>query len=110
MIKYIGSKRVLVPHIVRAMSGFPESGRVLDLFSGTSRVARGLKETGRYVIANDHLAYAATLGRCYVQADADRWLYEATLESSVWQATVGKRVMGLAVTDEVGTFGAQLNG
>ena len=70
MIKYIGSKRVLVPHIVRAMSAFPESGRVLDLFSGTSRVARGLKETGRYVIANDHLAYAATLARCYVQADA----------------------------------------
>ena len=78
MIKYIGSKRVLVPHIVRAISAFPESGRVFDLFSGTSRVARGLKETGRYVIANDHLAYAATLGRCYVQADADRWLHEAT--------------------------------
>ena len=78
MIKYIGSKRVLVPHIVRAMSAFPESGRVLDLFSGTSRVARGLKETGRHVIANDHLAYAATLARCYVQADADRWLHEAT--------------------------------
>ena len=78
MIKYIGSKRVLVPHIVRAMSAFPESGRVLDLFSGTSRVARGLKESGRFVIANDHLAYAATLARCYVQADADRWLEEAT--------------------------------
>jgi adenine-specific DNA-methyltransferase len=78
MIKYIGSKRVLVPHIVRGVSAFPESGRVLDLFSGTSRVARGLKETGRYVIANDHLAYAATLARCYIQADADRWLDEAT--------------------------------
>ncbi len=77
MIKYIGSKRLLVPHIVQAVSAFPESGRLLDLFSGTSRVARGLKETGRYVIANDHLAYAATLARCYVQADADRWLDEA---------------------------------
>ena len=77
MIKYIGSKRLLVPHIVRGISAFPESGRVLDLFSGTSRVGRGLKESGRYVIANDHLAYAATLARCYVQADADRWLGEA---------------------------------
>ena len=74
MIKYIGSTRVLVPHIVRGVSAFPESGRVLDLFSGTSRVSRGIKETGRYVIANDHLAYAATLARCYVQADARRWL------------------------------------
>ena len=31
-----------------------------------------------------------------------RWIYEASLESSVWQATVGKRVMGLVVTDEDG--------
>ena len=77
MIKYIGSKRVLVPHIVRGVAAFPESQRVLDLFSGTSRVARGLKAAGRFVIANDHLAYAATLARCYVQADANRWLGEA---------------------------------
>ena len=78
MIKYIGSKRVLVPHIVRGVAAFPESGRVLDLFSGTSRVARGLKESGRHVIANDHLSYAATLARCYVQADATRWRDPAT--------------------------------
>ncbi len=73
MIKYIGSKRVLVPHIVRGIDSFPESGSVLDLFSGTSRVARALKATGRFVVANDHLAYAATLARCYVQADSRRW-------------------------------------
>jgi adenine-specific DNA-methyltransferase len=78
MIKYIGSKRVLVPHIVRGVSAFPKSSRVLDLFSGTSRVARGLKESGRYVIANDHLSYAATLARCYVQSDAARWIEQAT--------------------------------
>ncbi|MEM8607283.1 MAG: DNA adenine methylase [Myxococcota bacterium] len=77
MIKYIGSKRVLVPHIVRAVSAFPESRTVLDLFSGTSRVAHALKQSGRYVTANDHLAYASTLARCYVQADADRWADEA---------------------------------
>jgi adenine-specific DNA-methyltransferase len=78
MIKYIGSKRVLVPHIVRGVSAFPSSERVLDLFSGTSRVARGLKESGRHVVANDHLSYAATLARCYVQADSMRWLDQAT--------------------------------
>jgi adenine-specific DNA-methyltransferase len=77
MIKYIGSKRVLVPHIVRGVSAFPKSERVLDLFSGTSRVARGLKDNGHYVIANDHLSYAATLARCYIEADAERWLDEA---------------------------------
>ena len=87
MIKYIGSKRVLVPHIVRGVAAFPKSERVLDLFSGTSRVARGLKESGRYVIANDHLSYAATLARCYVQADADRWRGRATQLIEELQAT-----------------------
>ena len=77
MIKYIGSKRVLVPHIVRAVSAFPESATVLDLFSGTSRVGRALKRAGRHVTANDHLAYAATLARCYIEADARIWLDDA---------------------------------
>jgi uncharacterized RDD family membrane protein YckC len=30
------------------------------------------------------------------------WLYHAWMESSEWQATVGKRVLGLVVTDAAG--------
>ncbi len=30
------------------------------------------------------------------------WLYDALLTSSSWQGTVGKRVLGLKVTDEAG--------
>jgi len=45
---------------------------VTDLFSGTSRVGHALKAAGYRVFANDHNAYAATLARCYVQADAPR--------------------------------------
>jgi adenine-specific DNA-methyltransferase len=44
---------------------------VLDLFSGTARVGHALKAEGYRVLANDHNAYAATLARCYVQADAE---------------------------------------
>ncbi len=72
MIKYLGSKRVLVPRILAAIGAIPQTRRVLDLFCGTARVGHALKRAGYYVIANDHLAYAATLGRCYVQADAKR--------------------------------------
>ena len=71
MIKYLGSKRVLVPAIVELIKGLPQSTTVLDLFSGTSRVGHALKNAGCRVIANDHNAYAATLGRCYVQADQE---------------------------------------
>ncbi len=77
MIKYLGSKRLLVPAIVRAAKSFPDVARVLDLFSGTSRVGHALKQAGFEVVANDHLAYATTLARCYVQADRERWLAPA---------------------------------
>jgi adenine-specific DNA-methyltransferase len=72
MIKYIGSKRVLLPRILETIRSLPEVHRVLDLFSGTARVGHALKRAGYDVVANDHNAYAHVLARCYVQADRDR--------------------------------------
>ncbi len=69
MIKYLGSKRTLLPLICRIVEQLGEVRSVADLFSGTSRVGHALKRQGYQVFANDHNAYAATLGRCYVQAD-----------------------------------------
>jgi len=69
MIKYIGSKRLLVPRLVGVlMEGAPRTA--LDLFSGTSRVGHALKREGVRVHANDHNAYAYALAGCYVAADA----------------------------------------
>jgi len=74
VIKYIGSKRLLVPRIVAAVLGGGERPRTaLDLFSGTSRVGHALKREGLRVHANDHNTYAHALGLCYVAADARRW-------------------------------------
>lgn len=71
MIKYIGSKRQLVPLIVEVIGSLEPRGTVVDLFSGTSRVGLALKRAGYRVLANDVNAYAATLARCYVEADCD---------------------------------------
>jgi adenine-specific DNA-methyltransferase len=72
LIKYIGSKRLLIPRLVRALvDGAPRTA--LDLFSGTSRVGHALKREGVRVHANDHNAYAHALAGCYVAADARRW-------------------------------------
>ncbi len=71
MIKYIGSKRPLVRLIMEIVQRVAHAENVLDLFSGTSRVGHALKARGCRVLANDHNAYAATLARCYVQADAE---------------------------------------
>jgi adenine-specific DNA-methyltransferase len=77
MIKYLGSKRTLVPAILEAVRGADGVRTVLDVFSGTSRVAHALKRAGYRVLANDHNAYALALARCYVQADADDVLDDA---------------------------------
>lgn len=77
MIKYLGSKRLLVPSILEIVAGLDGVETVLDLFSGTSRVAHGLKGAGYQVTANDHTAYAHALAQCYVQADATRLQKEA---------------------------------
>lgn len=70
MIKYLGSKRTLIPVILDAVRSVAGVRTVLDLFSGTSRVGHALKAAGYRVLANDHNAYAETLARCYVEADA----------------------------------------
>jgi adenine-specific DNA-methyltransferase len=77
MIKYLGSKRLLIPDILSAISSIQARGTVLDLFSGTSRVGHALKRAGYRVLANDHNTYAHTLATCYVQADAEDWLNES---------------------------------
>lgn len=77
MIKYLGSKRTLLPLITRVVQGIGPATTVLDLFSGTSRVGHALKAAGYRVIANDHNAYAYTLAMCYVQADAEEVRDEA---------------------------------
>src|SRR5947207_8105967 len=72
MIKYLGSKRLLVPRLVDALTA-GGARTALDLFSGTSRVGHALKRAGLRVHADDHNTYAHAFARCYVAADARRW-------------------------------------
>lgn len=78
LIKYIGSKRLLVDRIAAIVQALGATS-ALDVFSGTSRVGHALKARGIRVTSNDHLAYAHALAKCYVQADATnvaKWLPE----------------------------------
>jgi adenine-specific DNA-methyltransferase len=75
VIKYLGSKRRLLPLLSAVLDDIVATHGPLhtaaDLFSGTSRVAQLLKRRGLQVTANDHNACAHTLARCYVEADDD---------------------------------------
>lgn len=69
MIKYLGSKRRLVPVLGEL---FTASGArtALDLFTGTTRVAQELKRRGGFVTAVDTARYSEVFARCYVELDA----------------------------------------
>ena len=71
MIKYIGSKRRLVP-VLGALLSRAGARTALDLFTGTTRVAQEWKRRGTEVWAVDLARYAEVLARCYVTTDADR--------------------------------------
>ena len=71
MIKYIGSKRQLVPHIAGLVARIPNVTTACDMFAGTTRVAQALKRDGVDVHANDLAAYTEVLATCYIEADAD---------------------------------------
>ncbi|HEY7135527.1 MAG TPA: DNA adenine methylase [Acidimicrobiia bacterium] len=69
MIKYLGSKRRLVP-VLGAMVGAVGARTALDLFTGTTRVAQELKQRGTTVTAVDTARYSEVLARTYVEQDA----------------------------------------
>ncbi|WP_439598441.1 DNA adenine methylase [Falsiroseomonas sp.] len=78
MIKYLGSKRGLLPQILRGVGAAAgDRAVVADLFSGSARVAHALKAAGWRVLANDELEFARTLACGLVQADAEDWAARA---------------------------------
>jgi adenine-specific DNA-methyltransferase len=69
VIKYLGSKRRLVPVLARICSA-ARANTALDLFTGTTRVAQAFKQLGVEVTAVDTARYSEVFARCYVETDA----------------------------------------
>ena len=70
MIKYIGSKRRLVPVLAEM---FDRSGAktALDLFTGTTRVAQAMKAQGAAVTAVDTARYSKVFADCWITTDGN---------------------------------------
>ncbi len=70
MIKYLGSKRRLVP-VLECLAAASGAKTALDLFTGTTRVAQAFKRQGIHVTAVDVARYAEVFARCYIESDGD---------------------------------------
>ncbi len=68
MIKYLGSKRRLVP-LLGEMLAASGAATALDLFTGTTRVAQEFKRRGARVTAVDTARYSEVFGQCYLETD-----------------------------------------
>lgn len=71
MIKYLGSKRTLVP-MLGDLAEATGAVTALDLFTGTTRVAQEFKRRGLRVTAADLASYSAALAECYITTDRSR--------------------------------------
>jgi adenine-specific DNA-methyltransferase len=69
LIKYLGSKRRLVPVLGELLTR-AGAATALDLFTGTTRVAQEWKRRGADVTAVDSARYSAVLAECYIATDA----------------------------------------
>lgn len=69
MVKYLGSKRTLLP-VIRALVRKLPVESVCDLFAGTTRVGQAFREEGKRVLSNDLATYSEALGLAYVAADS----------------------------------------
>lgn len=69
MIKYLGSKRILVP-VLADMAVATGARSAVDLFTGTTRVAQEFKRRGIHVTAADVATYSGVLSDCFIATDA----------------------------------------
>lgn len=69
MIKYLGSKRTLVP-VLSALAEASGAKTAIDLFTGTTRVAQGFKKAGLKVTATDLASYSHVFAKTWIEIDA----------------------------------------
>ncbi len=78
-IKYAGSKLKLLPYILH-LTRKVKPRRILDGFSGTTRVAQALARLGYQVIANDSAVWSKVFATCYLLNDRPKSHYKGLIE------------------------------
>ena len=79
-IKYAGSKKKIIPYIVRIISELEGVKNVLDGFSGTTRVSQAFAQLGYNTTSNDISAWSEVFATCYLKAGKEDKYYREIIE------------------------------
>jgi adenine-specific DNA-methyltransferase len=69
VIKYLGSKRALMP-VLETLFAASGAATAVDLFTGTTRVAGSMKQAGMFVTAVDTASYSEVFSKTFIELDA----------------------------------------
>jgi len=69
VIKYLGSKRALMP-VLETFFAASKATTAVDLFTGTTRVAAAMKQLGMQVTAVDTASYSEIFSKTFIELDA----------------------------------------
>jgi len=78
-IKYAGSKLKLLPHILSAIEDL-QVHKILDGFSGTTRVSQALARGGYSVCSSDISHWSQTFATCYLLAEKSKSYYQELID------------------------------
>jgi adenine-specific DNA-methyltransferase len=71
VIKYLGSKRTLIP-VLQQLFASSGAKTAVDLFTGSTRVAIAMKQLGIDVTAVDTASYSEVLAKTYIELDSSK--------------------------------------
>lgn len=78
-IKYMGSKKLIIPHIWDTIKDL-QIKSALDLFSGTTRVSQFFAKNGFDVCSNDISVWSNTFATCYLLSNKPDKYYKEILD------------------------------
>ena len=79
-IKYAGSKLKIIPHIVSLMSELKDVKKVLDGFSGTTRVSQAFAQLGYNTTASDVSMWSDVFAHCFLKSSKKDSFYQEIID------------------------------
>lgn len=75
-IKYVGSKLKILPYIIEIVNDLKNVTKILDGFTGTTRVAQALAQLGYDVTASDISLWSEVFANCYLLSNKPNQFYQ----------------------------------